>query len=79
MKSSPMNTFSHTLDMVLGISAEPKDLTFVQILLSGVIFFVVTLIAVRLSNKCSLAEKTEFGAILVIIVRSMLAPRIYRK
>jgi len=64
---------SHWLDMLLGISAEPKALTFIQISLRGVIIFIATLIMVRLSSKRSLAEKTAFDAILLIIVGSMLA------
>jgi uncharacterized membrane protein YcaP (DUF421 family) len=68
-----MNTFSHSLEMLLGISAEPKQLTFVQISLRGIVIFVATLIMVRLSSKRSLAEKTAFDAILIVIVGSMLA------
>src|SRR6266699_157241 len=68
-----MNTFSQLLHTLLGIGAEPKDLTFLQISIRGVIVFVATLIMVRLSSKRSLAEKTAFDAVLVVIIGSMLA------
>ena len=60
----------HTL---LGIGTEPKELTFLQVSLRGVIVFIATLIMVRLGSKRSLAEKTAFDAVLIVIIGSMLA------
>ena len=68
-----MNTFSQFLHTLLGIGTEPKDLTFLQVSVRGVIVFIATLIMVRLSSKRSLAEKTAFDAVLVVILGSMLA------
>jgi uncharacterized membrane protein YcaP (DUF421 family) len=68
-----MNTFSQLLQTLLGIGSEPKELTFLQVSIRGIIVFVVTVIAVRLSTKRSLAEKTAFDAVLVVIIGSMLA------
>jgi uncharacterized membrane protein YcaP (DUF421 family) len=68
-----MNTFSQLLQTLLGIGVEPKQLTFLQVSVRGVIVFTVALIMVRLSNKRSLAEKTAFDAVLVVIIGSMLA------
>jgi len=68
-----MNTFSELLQMLLGISTEPKELTFLQVSVRGVIIFVATLVMVRLSSKRSLAEKTAFDAVLVVIIGSMLS------
>ncbi len=59
--------------MLLGISTEPKELTFLQVSVRGVIIFVATLVMVRLSSKRSLAEKTAFDAVLVVIIGSMLS------
>jgi uncharacterized membrane protein YcaP (DUF421 family) len=73
MERSNMNTFSQFLHNLLGIGTEPKDLTFLQVSVRGVIVFVATLIMVRLSSKRSLAEKTAFDAVLVVILGSMLA------
>src|SRR5213592_1494793 len=68
-----MNTFSQLLQTLLGISTEPRELTFLQVAIRGVIVFVATLVMVRLSTKRSLAEKTAFDAVLVVIIGSMLA------
>jgi uncharacterized membrane protein YcaP (DUF421 family) len=68
-----MNALSDFIQTVLGLGVEPKNFTFVQISLRGVIVFVVTLVMVRLSSKRSLAEKTAFDAVLIVIVASVLA------
>src|SRR6266566_6518892 len=68
-----MNTFSQLLQMLLGISVPPKDLTFLQVSIRGIVVFIAALIMVRLSTKRSLAEKTAFDAVLVVIIGSMLA------
>ena len=68
-----MNTFSELLQTLLGISTEPKALTFLQVSVRGVIVFIATLVMVRLSSKRSLAEKTAFDAVLVVIIGSMLS------
>ena len=68
-----MNTFSQLLQTLLGISEQPKDLTFLQVSIRGVVVFIAALIMVRLSSKRSLAEKTAFDAVLVVIIGSMLA------
>lgn len=68
-----MNTISQLFDALLGLGVEPKELTFLQISLRGVIVFVATLVMVRVSSKRSLAEKTAFDAILLVIVASVLA------
>jgi uncharacterized membrane protein YcaP (DUF421 family) len=68
-----MNTFSQFFEALLGLGVEPKELTFLQVSLRGVIVFVTALIMVRLSSKRSLAEKTAFDAVLIVIIASMLA------
>ena len=68
-----MNTFSQLLHAWLGIGIEPKELTFLQVSLRGVTVFIATLIMVRLGSKRSLAEKTAFDAVLIVIIGSMLA------
>jgi uncharacterized membrane protein YcaP (DUF421 family) len=73
MERSDMNTSSQLLHTLLGIGSEPKDLTFLQVSVRGVTVFIATLIMVRLSSKRSLAEKTAFDAVLVVILGSMLA------
>src|SRR2546430_7776923 len=73
MEPLNMNTFSQLLHTLLGIGVEPKELTFLQVSVRGVIVFIAALIMVRLSSKRSLAEKTAFDAVLVVIIGSMLA------
>jgi uncharacterized membrane protein YcaP (DUF421 family) len=68
-----MNTFSQFFEALLGLGTEPKELTFLQVSLRGVIVFIATLVMVRLSSKRSLAEKTAFDAALIVIVASVLA------
>jgi uncharacterized membrane protein YcaP (DUF421 family) len=68
-----MNAFSQFIEALLGLGAEPKELTFLQVSIRGVIVFIATLVMVRLSSKRSLAEKTAFDAVLIIIIASVLA------
>jgi uncharacterized membrane protein YcaP (DUF421 family) len=68
-----MNTLSQFLEALLGLGIEPKELTFLQISLRGVIIFIATLVMVRLSSKRSLSEKTAFDAVLIVIIASVLA------
>ena len=68
-----MNAFYDFVNPLLGLGAEPKDLTFVQISLRGAIVFVVTLIMIRLGHKRSLARKTAFDAVLIVILASVLS------
>jgi uncharacterized membrane protein YcaP (DUF421 family) len=69
----PMNAFWNSLQTFLGLGVEPKDLTFVQISLRGIIVFLATLIMVRLGHKRPLAQKTPFDAILLVILASVLS------
>jgi uncharacterized membrane protein YcaP (DUF421 family) len=68
-----MNTMSQLFQDLLGLGIEPKQLTFLQISLRGIIVFVATLVMVRISSKRSLAEKTAFDATLLVIIASVLA------
>jgi uncharacterized membrane protein YcaP (DUF421 family) len=68
-----MNAFWNFFQTLLGLSLEPKDLTFAQISLRGIIVFLATLIIVRLGHKRSLARKTPFDAILLVILAAVLS------
>jgi uncharacterized membrane protein YcaP (DUF421 family) len=63
----------NAFETLLGLSVEPKNLTFVQISLRGIIVFLATLAMVRLGHKRSLSHKTPFDAILLIILASVLS------
>src|SRR5215831_8328233 len=68
-----MNTLSDFMQALVGIGVEPKQLTFLQVSVRGVIVFIAALIMVRVSSKRSLPEKTAFDAVFVVIIGSMLA------
>jgi uncharacterized membrane protein YcaP (DUF421 family) len=68
-----MNAFWNSLQTLLGLGVEPKDLTFVQISLRGIIVFLVTLTTVRLGHKRSLSRKTPFDAVLLVILAAVLS------
>ena len=58
---------------ILGLGFEPKDLTFIQTSIRGVIVFIASLIMVRVGNRRFLAKMSAFDAILGFILASMLA------
>jgi uncharacterized membrane protein YcaP (DUF421 family) len=69
----PMNALWNSFETLLGLSVEPKDLTFVQISLRGIIVFLATVAMVRLGHKRSLSRKTPFDAVLLVILASVLS------
>ena len=54
-----MNAFSNSFSLLLDLGAEPKDLTFIQISLRGVLVFIATLIMVRIERFASPARTVE--------------------
>src|SRR5689334_2294770 len=68
-----MDTFYNFVGPLLGLGAEPKDLTFIQISLRGIIVFIATLAMIRFGHKRSLARKTAFDAVLIVILASVLS------
>jgi uncharacterized membrane protein YcaP (DUF421 family) len=57
----------------LGLGAAPETLTFLQISIRGVIVFIFTLIMVRMCARRSLARRTVFDSIFLVILASVLA------
>jgi uncharacterized membrane protein YcaP (DUF421 family) len=68
-----MNALWNAFETLLGLSVEPRNLTFVQISLRGIIIFLATLAMVRLGHKRSLSHKTPFDAVLLVILASVLS------
>ncbi len=68
-----MNALWNFFETLLGLSVEPKNLTFVQISLRGIIVFIAALAMVRLGHKRSLSHKTPFDAVLLVILASVLS------
>jgi len=73
IQSLTMNALWNSFETLLGLSVEPKNLTFVQISLRGIIVFLATLAMVRLGHKRSLSHKTPFDAVLLVILASVLS------
>src|SRR5947209_15887274 len=69
----PMNAFWNSFEAVLGLGVEPKDLTFIQISLRGIVVFLVTLTTMRLGHKRSLSRKTPFDAVLLVILAAVFS------
>jgi uncharacterized membrane protein YcaP (DUF421 family) len=70
---SAMNAFWNSFETLLGLGVEPRDLTFIQISLRGIIVFLVTLATVRIGHKRSLSRKTPFDAVLLVILAAVLS------
>jgi uncharacterized membrane protein YcaP (DUF421 family) len=68
-----MSALSNFTQMLLGLGTEPKDMTFLQISLRGIIVMVSALAMIRMGSRRSLAEKTVFDAVLIVILASALA------
>jgi uncharacterized membrane protein YcaP (DUF421 family) len=68
-----MSRIYDVLNLLLGLDAEPKDLTLGQTLLRAFIVFVIALVMVRMGSKRFLSKMTAFDAILGFILASMLA------
>ncbi len=68
-----MEAIQVAFSSLLGLGVEPKDLTFLQISLRGLVVFILTLVIIRLGHKRSLARKTAFDAVLLVILASVLA------
>ena len=68
-----MDAFFNFVGPLLGLGVEPKDLTFLQISLRGIVVFLATLAMVRIGHKRSLARKTAFDAVLIVILASVLS------
>jgi uncharacterized membrane protein YcaP (DUF421 family) len=68
-----MMEFLDSFNRILGIGLEPKNLTFFQIALRGIIVFFATLFMLRVGNKRFLSKMSAFDAIVGFILASMLA------
>jgi len=68
-----VDAINNFLGSLLGLGADPKDLTFLQVSLRGVIVFLAALLMVRMGSKRSLAEKTAFDAVLIVVLASVLS------
>jgi uncharacterized membrane protein YcaP (DUF421 family) len=68
-----MNALQNFFLMLLGPDSKATELTLLQISLRGFVIFVVGLAIVRIGDRRSLAEKTAFDAIFIVLIGSMLS------
>lgn len=68
-----MNTLQNFFQLLIGPDGKPTELTQLHLALRGFIIFVVGLAIVRIGDRRSLAEKTGFDAIFIVLVGSMLS------
>lgn len=68
-----MQTFWDFVTPLLGLGAEPKDLTFFQISLRGLVVFISSLAMLRLGDRRALSQKTAFDTVLLVLLASVLA------
>jgi uncharacterized membrane protein YcaP (DUF421 family) len=75
--ASPGDEMMHTIwefiYQALGLASEPRDLTFLQVTLRGIIVFFAALVMIRLGDRRSLAQKSAFDLVFIVIVGSVLA------
>ena len=68
-----MNALQNFFLTVLGPDGKATELTLLQISIRGFLIFVVGLALVRIGDRRSLAEKTAFDAIFIVLIGSMLS------
>ena len=68
-----MNTIQDFLFAFLGPDGEPKQMTLLQISIRCFLIFLVGLALVRTGDRRSLAEKTGFDAVFIVLLGSVLS------
>src|ERR1700682_3996999 len=68
-----MNALQNSFLMLLGQHGKATELTLLQTSLRGFIIFIIGLALVRIGDRRSLAEKTAFDAIFIVLIGSMLS------
>ena len=68
-----MNALQDFFLTLLGPDGKATELTLLQIVLRGFVIFIAGLAIVRIGDRRSLAEKTAFDAIFIVLVGSMLS------
>src|SRR5207237_8714544 len=68
-----MDAFWNGLSALLGLGVDPKNLNFLQISIRGIIVLLTTLVMLRLGHKRSLARKTAFDAVPLVLLASVLS------
>jgi uncharacterized membrane protein YcaP (DUF421 family) len=68
-----MNALQNFFLVLLGPDGKATELTILNISLRGFVIFVIGLALVRIGDRRSLAQKTAFDAIFIVLIGSMLS------
>jgi uncharacterized membrane protein YcaP (DUF421 family) len=68
-----MHALNDLLQMLIGPDGQPKELTLAQLCLRAFLIFVIGLALVRIGDRRSLAEKTGFDTLFLILTGAVLA------
>lgn len=68
-----MHALNDILQSLLGPDGQPKELTLVQVCLRAFLIFIIGLALVRIGDRRSLAEKTGFDTLFLILIGAVLA------
>lgn len=68
-----MNAIHDFFQMLIGPDGQPKDLTLLQLCLRAFLIFLFGLAMVRIGDRRSLAEKTGFDTLFLILIGAVLA------
>jgi len=66
-----MESFDRFLDALIGLHAQPEQLSWAQIALRAFVVYAAVIVIVRLGKKRFLAQATAFDAILLILIGSI--------
>ena len=68
-----MDSFTNFLQLLIGPDGQPKELSLVQLCVRAFIVFLLGLAMVRLGDRRSLAEKTGFDTLFLVLIGAVLA------
>ena len=68
-----MDAFASFLQSIIGPDGQPKELTLLQLCLRAFIIFVLGLAMVRIGDRRSLAGKTGFDTLFLVLIGAILA------
>ncbi|HEY4282685.1 MAG TPA: YetF domain-containing protein [Chthoniobacterales bacterium] len=68
-----MNSIQEFSQMLFGPDGQPKELTMMQLCLRAFVVFVFGLVIIRIGDRRSLAEKTGFDTLFLILTGAVLA------
>jgi len=71
--SSVMSTLDNFLLILFGPDGQPKEMTVLQITIRCIIVFAIGLALVRVGDRRSLAQKTGFDALFIVLLGSVLS------